>query len=76
MMENEILYIAVYRKDGFITTWSEMMDKHSVESVINRVKYLKNWIGGKFIDIHALCDGVKFVYDINGFQSLLNESNE
>ena len=72
-MKEEILFIACERKDGFVTTWSEMMDKHSVSGVIQRVKHLKDWVGGKFIDIHTWCDGKKFVYDVSNYQNLLDE---
>jgi len=72
-MKEEVLIIACQLKNGSVNTWTETMKDHSVMQVIQRVKFLKNWMGGKFIDIHTWCDGKKFVYDVSGYQSLLDE---
>jgi hypothetical protein len=72
-MKEESLFIVCERKDGFVTTWSEMMSDLSVMQVIDRVKYLKNWMGGKFLDIHTMCGNEKFTYNVNDFQNLIKE---
>ena len=72
-MKEEVLIIACQLKDGSVNTWTETMKDHGVSTVIQRVKFLKDWMGGKFIDIHTWCDGKKFVYDVNCYQSLLDE---
>jgi len=38
------------RKDGSITTWQDVFDR-PVEEIINKVKYDKQWMGGKFEEI-------------------------
>jgi hypothetical protein len=49
-MENARIFLVCLRKDDEITTWSEKLET-SIEDVINKVKYDKNWIGGKFLEI-------------------------
>jgi hypothetical protein len=49
-MENARIFLVCLRKDDEVTTWSEKLET-SIEDVINKVKYDKNWIGGKFLQI-------------------------
>lgn len=39
------------RADGEITTWHDAFNT-TVEDVIRKVRYEKNWIGGKFIEAY------------------------
>lgn len=49
-MEKARIFLVCLRKDDEVTTWSETIDT-SIEDVINKVKYDKNCIGGKFLEI-------------------------
>ena len=72
-MEEEILKIACERKDGYVTTWTEVMGEKSIGAIIQRVRYLKDWMGGKFIDIHTWRDGKKSVINVDAYNHLLIE---
>ena len=72
-MKEEVLIIVCQLKDVSVNTWTETMGNHSVGTVIQRVKFLKDWMGGKFIDIHTWCDGKKFTYDVSNYQNLIDE---
>jgi len=41
------------QKNGDINTWHDVLVlEPNIESIINRVKYQKNWMGGKFLNIY------------------------
>ena len=45
----------VERSDKEITTWHDVFEK-PVEEIINEVKHVKRWIGGKFLEIYIEFD--------------------
>ena len=41
----------VEHKNDMISTWHDNFDM-TVEEIINKMKYNKSWIGGKFLEIY------------------------
>jgi hypothetical protein len=52
------------RRDGEITTWYDIFNT-KVEDIINKVKYDKDWIGGKFLEIYIELDLNGVYYKVN-----------
>lgn len=63
-------------KHGDINTWHDVLHT-TVDEIINKVKYQKGWIGGKFTDIYLEFDNDGKYYKVhldiamNGFNKLL-----
>lgn len=49
------LKLVCQRVDGEITTWHDVFED-TIEDIINKVKYQKNWIGGIFLEAYLEFD--------------------
>jgi hypothetical protein len=58
------LKLVCERSDGEITRWCGDFET-TVEDVINKIKYKKQWIGGKFLDVYLEFDNDNKYYTVD-----------